>query len=176
VTGASAAGASAPLPIHFSMNELPLLETGMTTTPLGHATNLWVHGKVYSRGGENALHAHQVEDHVFFVLQGAARFEFGDGTVREVRPLEGFVLPKGVLYRFEALGDGNLVMLRVGAAQIGSEWSGARRHGAPEEVRLATGIDGSPLKSRSKEKGRTPAEPVSVIEGRFVADNWPRPV
>ena len=53
----------------------------------------------------------------------------------------------------EALGDGNLVMLRVGAAQIEPGWSGALRHGAPEEVRLATGIDGSPLKSGSKAKG-----------------------
>lgn len=167
---ATIAAADTVVPTHFSLRDLPLLETGMTTTPMGHAENLWVHGKVYSRGGENALHAHEIEDHVFFVLQGEARFEFGDGTAREVRPLEGVVLPKGVLYRFEALGEGNLVMLRVGAAQLGAGWSGAVRGGAPEETRLATGVDGRPLQSGSREKGRTPAEPVKAIEGRFVGD------
>ena len=44
---------------------------------------LWAHSKVYSKGGENALHSHDIEDHVFLVLQGEASFFFGD----EVRPM-----------------------------------------------------------------------------------------
>jgi len=174
VNNAEAAGTEAgPIPTHFSLNELPLLESGMITEPLGSATNIWVHGKVYSSGGENALHAHKLEDHVFFILQGRARFEFGDGSTRDIGSLEGVLLPKGVLYRFEAIGEGNLVMLRVGAAQIGSDWSGTLRQGVPQEIRVATGVDGEVLESGTHAKGRTPAEPVVVLEGKFVADNWP---
>ena len=161
------------IPTHFSLNDLPLLATGMITAPLATAGNIWVHGKVYSRGGENALHAHKLEDHVFLILQGRARFEFGDGSTRDIGSLEGVLLPRGVLYRFEAIGDSNLVMLRVGAAQIGSDWSGTLRQGAPQEIRVATGVDGEILESGTHAKGRTPAEPVVVIEGKFVADNWP---
>ena len=154
----------------FSLRELPLLQTGMTTTAMAHADNLWVHGKIYSQGGENSMHAHRVEDHVFFILHGSALFEFGDGSRREIRELEGVLLPKGVLYNFHSTGVDNLVMLRVGAAQIGADWSGVFRRGVPEETRSAVNPEGEPLKSGSRAKGRTPAELVKVLEGRFVGD------
>jgi len=158
-----------PAPQPFSLRGLPLLATGMTTTPIARADNLWIHAKIYSRGGENAMHAHEFEDHAFVILQGEATFEFADGSKRRLRPYEGMLLPKGSFYRFEAHGDGNLVMLRIGGAQIGAEWSGAIERGAPAEVRRAIGADGKPLASASLAKGRTPAEPVSLLEGQFVA-------
>ena len=157
----------APQP--FSLRGLPLLATGMTTTPMARADNLWVHAKVYSRGGENAMHAHEFEDHAFVVLQGEVTFEFADGAKRRLLPYEGVLLPKGSFYRFEAHGHDNLVMLRIGGAQIGADWSGAIERGAPAEIRRAIGLDGKSLASGSLAKGRTPAEPVSVLDGQFVA-------
>jgi mannose-6-phosphate isomerase-like protein (cupin superfamily) len=158
---------SEPRAVGYSLLGLPLLETGMTTTPLAQAANLWVHGKVYSRGGENALHAHTVEDHTFFVVQGAARFSFADGAERLVRTFEGVLLPKGTAYRFEAEGGENLVMLRIGAAQIGADWSGDIVKGSPAEVRQASVLDaeGRPILD-PEAKGRTPAEPVRPLAGR----------
>jgi len=82
------------------------------------AENLWLRLKVYASGGENGLHAHEKEDHAFFVLQGEATFHIGEDE-EEVRvgPFEGMMVPKGALYRFASSGPGNLVMLRSGGAQ-----------------------------------------------------------
>ena len=158
-----------PAPQPFSLRGLPLLATGMTTTAIARADNLWIHAKVYSRGGENAMHAHEFEDHAFVVLQGEAIFEFADGSKRRVRPYEGVLLPKGSFYRFEARGLDNLVMVRIGGAQIGADWSGTIERGAPVEIRRAIDTSGQPLASGSLAKGRTPAESVSVLHGQFVA-------
>ena len=80
------------------------------------------------------MHAHVHEDHSFIVLEGEATFHFDsednarvlglpsgrEPAPRVLKPYEGVMLPKGTYYRFESTGDGNLVMLRVGAAQPGS--------------------------------------------------------
>ena len=50
----------------FTMNGLQLLSSGQVTEKLVVGEHLWLHSKVYSRGGENALHAHLQEDHAFF--------------------------------------------------------------------------------------------------------------
>jgi uncharacterized cupin superfamily protein len=77
--------------------------------------------KVYASGGENRMHAHVYEDHSFIVLEGEATFHFDDdANTRVLKPFEGVMLPKGAYYRFESTGQGNLVMLRVGAALPGS--------------------------------------------------------
>ena len=55
--------------LRFSMRNLPLLEGGATMELLGLSPMLWAHSKVYSSGGENALHSHDIEDHVFLILQ-----------------------------------------------------------------------------------------------------------
>jgi mannose-6-phosphate isomerase-like protein (cupin superfamily) len=157
-------------PVVFSMRELPLLRTGMTTTPLACADNLWLHAKVYSGGGENYLHAHELEDHAFLVLQGAARFFFRDGRMRDARRYEGVMLPKGTLYRFEAVAGENLVMLRVGAAQTGADWTGETVRGSPREVRRVVDEHGRPI-TTSARKGKTPAEPVTILEGRRVGSD-----
>jgi mannose-6-phosphate isomerase-like protein (cupin superfamily) len=157
----------------FTMNGLQLLSSGTHTTALLAAENLWLHSKVYSRGGENALHAHTTEDHAFFVLQGAAEFTFGDGSTMLAERFDGVMIPKGTLYKFEAQGEGNLIMLRMGAG-----------HEAPANVRNALGIgdakdepvvqldiideDGRPiLNNKSAHKGRSPGEPRIAIPGKF---------
>lgn len=71
--------------------------------------------KTYASGGENELHAHTNEDHLFVVLQGAATFYGPRGEERVVRRNGGVVLPRGVLYRFIAHEEEPLVLLRVGA-------------------------------------------------------------
>lgn len=105
--------------LRFSMRNLPLLEGGATMDLLGLAPMMWAHSKVYSTGGENALHSHEIEDHVFLILQGEATFHFGDGSTAQVRPFEGVMVPRGTQYRFHANESaGNLVMFRVGAATV----------------------------------------------------------
>src|SRR5665213_337103 len=67
----------------FSMRGLPLLSDGASFDALATADNLWLSVKVYSSGGENALHKHTVEDHAFVVLQGRGTFHFDDGSKSE---------------------------------------------------------------------------------------------
>jgi mannose-6-phosphate isomerase-like protein (cupin superfamily) len=65
-------------------------------------------------GGEN-LHYHANMDSVFFVLKGRVRF-YGrsDAVIGEYGPLEGLINPSGARYRFEKLGDEEVLMLQVG--------------------------------------------------------------
>ena len=153
----------------FGMNGLPLLSSGQSTKPLAAAEHLWLHSKVYSRGGENALHAHVVEDHAFFVLNGAAEFTFGDGNVVIAERYEGVMIPKGTPYRFEARGERNLVMLRIGAAVEATPYVkasfGLAAGLAPGAA--VVGGNGEPIADvASRRKGKTPAEAVVVIPGR----------
>lgn len=105
--------------LSFSMRNLPLLEDGATMELLGLSPMLWAHSKVYSSGGENALHSHDIEDHVFLVLQGQANFHFDDQSSTVVRAFDGVIIPRGTHYRFKADEEyGNLVMFRVGAALV----------------------------------------------------------
>ena len=113
------ADATSASQLSFSMRNLPLLEGGATMELLGLSPMLWAHSKVYSTGGENALHSHDIEDHVFLILQGEASFHFGDGSSADVRAFEGVMVPRGTRYRFQAKeSGGNLVMFRVGAAAV----------------------------------------------------------
>src|SRR4051812_45102857 len=79
-----------------------LLSEGASYDGLAAAENLWLGLKVYSSGGENAFHAHMLEDHAFVVLQGKAVFYFPDGTTKVVTKFDGVMVPKGVNYRFVA--------------------------------------------------------------------------
>ena len=91
-----------------------LLEQGRTDTPLCATEGMTARLKVYASGGENALHAHPHEDHMFIVLQGSAQFFNSDGTLAKLGANEGIMLPKGNYYRFHATSDEPLVLLRVG--------------------------------------------------------------
>lgn len=98
----------------FSANGFPLLSAGSTTDLVARTSSMWVHVKVYADGGENGLHAHSEEDHVFVVLDGEATFYDGDGTETVVSKNDGMLIPRKTLYRFRSSGDSNLVMLRIG--------------------------------------------------------------
>lgn len=88
---------------------------GTIMTTLGQTPSLWVHLKIYDTG-ENKLHAHPDEDHVFYVLEGRAEFTEDDGSTFEAGPHEGVLVPAGGLYRFSVVDGDRLVMLRMGAA------------------------------------------------------------
>ena len=92
-----------------------LLAQGRSNTPVAATEDLTVIVKVYATGGENSLHQHPNEDHAFVILQGAATFYDHEGETATVGIHEGYLVPKGSLYRFHSVESaGPLVMLRVG--------------------------------------------------------------
>ncbi len=103
-----------------------LLDQGRSDTVLCATAGMTARLKVYASGGENALHAHPHEDHMFIVLQGSARFDGADGELAELGALEGVMLPKGSYYRFHATSDEPLVLLRVGTPNQGADVSPKR--------------------------------------------------
>jgi mannose-6-phosphate isomerase-like protein (cupin superfamily) len=152
----------------YSMRGMPQLSQGTTNDPLATADNLWLQAKVYASGGENSLHAHTIEDHSFFVLQGEATFYFGDGSSCGVQQYEGVMIPKGTSYRFQASEEVNLVLLRIGGAQ--RKTTGVdqlQAHGTPMELKGTTlDDDGTPKVSRSG-SAKTPNPPAIAIPGKF---------
>ena len=133
-------------PTLFNM-KAQMLEQGRTDTVLAATEDLSVRLKVYASGGENELHAHPTEDHVFVILQGSARFHGPDGETQDVEANQGFLMPRGVLYRFHATStDECLVMLRIGTPNFQKQ---------EREDRI--GVDGKPLAGDSKENRQVPA-------------------
>jgi quercetin dioxygenase-like cupin family protein len=92
----------------------PLPKKGRGATLLGATERMWVNLKTYAEGGENTLHAHTNEDHVFIVLQGEAKFYGADGEVATLGRNQGILLPQGVAYYFHAVEGEPLVILRMG--------------------------------------------------------------
>jgi mannose-6-phosphate isomerase-like protein (cupin superfamily) len=103
--------------------------------------------------GENALHSHTKEDHIFLVLQGTAQFNTDkDGkTVLKANKYNAVVLPAGCYYQFCNSGDTPLVMARIGAGQDKSE--------------MRLNPDGIPIPGRAHEQGA--AKPVLIEEAFF---------
>ena len=66
--------------------------------------------------GANNMHAHTGNDGFWMVLEGEARF-YGDGdeVLAELGPDEGIVIPRGLKYWFESIGDEDLEILHVGS-------------------------------------------------------------
>ena len=132
-------------PTLFSM-KAQMLEQGRTDTVLAATEDLSVRLKVYASGGENELTAHPTEDHVFIVLQGSARFYGPDGETQDVAANQGFLMPRGLLYRFHATSsDDCLVMLRIGTPNY-------QKQGPQDRV----GADGKPLAGDSKANRQVP--------------------
>ena len=102
-------------PSFFSLTAA-LPAVGRTDTPVAATPRLTVVVKCYAGTGENALHAHTTEDHVFIVLQGRAHFFGPNEEQRTVEALGGVMMPVGTFYRFCAAEGEPLVMLRVGCA------------------------------------------------------------
>jgi mannose-6-phosphate isomerase-like protein (cupin superfamily) len=163
-------GATTAEKLKFSMRNLPLLEGGATMEILGLTPLMWAHSKVYSAGGENALHAHDTEDHLFFVLQGRATFEFADGSTTGARQYEGVMIPRGTLYKFHAHEEeGNLVLLRVGAAVVKDSSDLHPRFNIPREALDArSDRTGAAAPGDAKANG-TAAQPTVFKPGAFFA-------
>lgn len=88
---------------------------GRTNQVLAASRHLNVVLKTYASGGENELHAHTNEDHLFVVLQGGATFRGPQGETREVGRNDCVLLPAGSFYCFTANAGEPLVLLRIGA-------------------------------------------------------------
>lgn len=152
------------------MRNLPLLEGGATMELLGLAPALWAHSKVYSSGGENALHSHETEDHVFLILQGEASFRFGDGSTADVRAFQGVMVPRGTRYCFQAReSGGNLVMFRAGSAPVkDSSDLDPRFHIPREALQSRSDPQGRPAAGDAAKNG-TAAQPTIFKAGAFFA-------
>jgi mannose-6-phosphate isomerase-like protein (cupin superfamily) len=89
---------------------------GRSDTILAATGRSWVVIKACAEGGENALHAHPNDEHVFVVLQRKAEFVGPKGERRVVETHDGVIMPAGTYYMFQSVGAEPLVMLRVGYA------------------------------------------------------------
>jgi mannose-6-phosphate isomerase-like protein (cupin superfamily) len=133
--------ANAP-PAEFFKLRSELLKQGRTNQIVADTGNLWANLKVYASGGENGLHNHTDQDHFHLVLNGKACFHGPRGEEKICGPYEGVMLPSGSYYRFEAVSDEPLILLRVGAKTD------------PTAEHPRYNVYGEPLNSASKENGR----------------------
>lgn len=133
-------------PVFFHL-KAQMLEQGRTNTPICKTENMWGMLKVYASGGENALHSHTKEDHIFLVMQGSARFYGPNGETHDVKAHEGVLLPKGCYYWFHATSDEPLVLFRVGCHTP---------EVADESLPDRLNIRGEPLPGDSKENKKVP--------------------
>lgn len=130
-----------------------LVKEGHTRHLLAETDLMTLRIHCYAPGiGENALHSHTKEDHIFLVLDGTAQFNTDrDGkTVLNASKHQAVVLPAGCYYQFCNSGDSPLVMARIGAGLD------------KQDMRLNP--DGTPIPGRTHEQGA--AKPV-LIEGAF---------
>jgi mannose-6-phosphate isomerase-like protein (cupin superfamily) len=129
-----------------------LVSAGHTKTLLAKTDNVTFHIHCYgAKGGENGLHAHIEEDHIFVVLQGEAQFFGLDGPLPVLRKNQALMLPKGCFYSFSNEGTEPLVMIRFGAMDKNA--SGDRLDPT-----------GKPIPGRSKQAG---SKPPAFIEDAF---------
>jgi mannose-6-phosphate isomerase-like protein (cupin superfamily) len=130
----------------FSL-KTPYMKQGRVTQLVAETPNMWIHTKINAEGGENEIHKHIDEDHAFIVLEGRMSVFDENGGEIEVKQYQGVMIPKGAYYRYLNTGDGNLVVVRVGAGVKGQQQGG-------QEKRL--GADGKPLVSGTAENRNLP--------------------
>ena len=129
-----------------------LVSAGHTRDLLAETEGVTFHIHCYGpKGGENGLHAHVDEDHIFVVLQGEAQFSGLNGPLPVLRKNQALMLPKGCFYSFSNEGSEPLVMIRFGA--IDKNARGDRLD--PQ---------GKPIPGRGKQPG---AKPPQFIAGKF---------
>ena len=137
----------------------PYMKQGRVTQLVAKTDNMWIHTKVNSEGGENAVHCHMDEDHSFVVLEGRMSVFDENDTELEIEKYQGVMLPKGAFYRYLNTGEENLVVLRIGSGIDATPPRG-------DDMRLRP--DGKPLPSDSEEnKTLTPIE----LPGEFFAES-----
>jgi mannose-6-phosphate isomerase-like protein (cupin superfamily) len=129
-----------------------LVSQGHTKDLLAETDFTTFHMHCYGpKGGENGLHAHVDEDHIFVVLQGEAQFFGLNGALPVLKKNQALVLPKGCFYSFSNEGTEPLVMIRFGA--MPKDVAGGRLD--PE---------GKPIPGRGKQAG---SKPPVFIENAF---------
>jgi mannose-6-phosphate isomerase-like protein (cupin superfamily) len=124
----------------------PYLKEGRSTNVLAKTDLMTVMIKYYNEGGENTLHSHPTEDHVFVVLDGEATFYDKEDKTTLVKKGQGILIPKGWYYKFQNSGGKPLIILRFGASR------------EPKIERI--GIKGTDLQSRSAENEHVEAIPI----------------
>jgi mannose-6-phosphate isomerase-like protein (cupin superfamily) len=130
-----------------------LLSAGHSKQLLASTDLMTLHVHCYApKGGENGMHAHLDEDHVFLVLQGEAQFHGLGGPLPPVKKNQALFLPRGAHYSFSNEGKEPLILLRFGATEKGVR-SGRRLR-----------PDGSAIPGRASQHGAI--QPV-VIEGAW---------
>jgi mannose-6-phosphate isomerase-like protein (cupin superfamily) len=150
---ARAAGSAEPLiePEILTLRT-QLVSAGHTKDLLASTDTTTFHIHCYGpKGGENGLHAHTEEDHIFVVLQGEAQFSGLNGPLPVLKKNQALMLPKGCFYSFSNESTEPLVMIRFGA--MDKDASGHRLD--PQ---------GKPIPGRGKQHG---AKPPAFIEGKF---------
>ena len=140
----------------FSL-KTPYMKQGRVTQLVAETPNMWIHTKINAEGGENEIHKHLDEDHAFIVLEGQMSVFDEKGNEMEVKQYQGVMLPKGAYYRYLNTGEGNLVVLRIGAGIKGQAQGG-------QEMRL--GVDGQPVVTGTPQNRNLP--PIEMV-GQFFA-------
>ena len=131
-----------------------MVSQGFTRVLLAETDNSTFRIHCYGpKSGENGLHSHVDEDHVFVVLQGEAQFYDLDGALPVLKKHQALILPKGCFYSFSNEGTEPLVMIRFGA--MDKDAQGRRLD--PE---------GRPIPGRSKQEH---SKPPVLIEDAFFA-------
>jgi hypothetical protein len=155
MTTANKAGAS--LPETGGDPEIIALRTqlaskGHTKHLLAQTDMMTMHIHCYApQGGENGLHSHVKEDHVFVCLQGEAVFRGINGALPALKKHLAILIPRGCYYSFSNETEEPCVLLRFGASPDGYN---------------SDRIDpqGKPIPGRAHQKGAV--APV-LIEGAF---------
>ena len=99
-----------------------LLSAGHSKTLLAKTDLVTLHVPCYGpKGGENGLHAHMEEDHIFVVLQGELQFRGLDGALPPVGKHRALFLPKGCYYSFANETQDPAIVIRFGASDKAGE-------------------------------------------------------
>jgi mannose-6-phosphate isomerase-like protein (cupin superfamily) len=141
----------------FSL-KTPYMKQGRVTQLVAETSNMWIHTKINAEGGENEIHSHMDEDHAFIVLEGQMSVFDENGGEIEVKQHQGVMIPKGAYYRYLNTGEGNLVVIRVGAGAKGQQQGG-------EEMRIGT--DGKPVVTGTPQNRNLPP----IEAGTFFAES-----
>ena len=149
--------AAAPLPATARDPEIIALRTqlaskGHTKHLLAKTDMMTMHIHCYApKGGENDLHAHVKEDHVFVCLQGEAVFRGQNGELPALKKHQAIFIPCGCYYSFSNETEEPCILLRFGASPEGY---GSER----------LDPEGRPVRGRAHKEGAV--APV-LIDGQF---------
>ncbi|MGZ5852262.1 MAG: cupin domain-containing protein [Hyphomicrobium sp.] len=95
-----------------------MVSKGHTKHLLAETDMMTFHVHCYGpKGGENGLHAHIEEDHIFVCLQGEAQFSGLNGPLPPLKKNQALFLPKGCFYSFSNETDQPLILIRFGASK-----------------------------------------------------------